>query len=80
MTAVAIAFIRSPVTLAAIVWDLQTLSRGRFILGLGSQVRAHIVNRFSMPWSHPAACMREMILAIRAVWASWQEGTPLNFN
>jgi probable F420-dependent oxidoreductase len=80
MTAIAIAFVRSPVTFAAIAWDLQKLSHGRFILGLGSQIRAHIVNRFSMPWSHPAARMREMILAIRAVWTTWQEGVPLNFQ
>jgi probable F420-dependent oxidoreductase len=80
MTAIAIAFVRSPVTLAAASMDLQGLSRGRFILGLGSQVRAHIVNRYSMPWSHPAARMRELILAIRAVWATWQEGQPLNFQ
>ena len=49
-------------------------SRGRFVLGLGSQVKAHIERRFSMPWSHPAARMRELVLALRAIWATWQDG------
>ena len=66
--------------LAQIAWDLQAASEGRFILGLGSQIKPHIVKRFSMPWSHPAARMREMILAIRAIWASWNDGTKLDFQ
>lgn len=79
-TAIAVAFARNPMTLAQTAWDLQTASRGRFILGLGSQVKAHITKRFSMPWSRPAARMREMILAIRAIWACWDEGTKLDFR
>jgi alkanesulfonate monooxygenase SsuD/methylene tetrahydromethanopterin reductase-like flavin-dependent oxidoreductase (luciferase family) len=66
--------------LAHIGWDLQTFSGGRAILGLGSQIKPHIEKRFSMPWSRPAARMREMVLAIRAIWASWQDGTPLRFE
>ena len=79
-TAIAVAFARNPMTLAQTAWDLQTASRGRFVLGLGSQVKAHITKRFSMPWSRPAARMREMILAIRAIWACWDEGTKLDFR
>jgi probable F420-dependent oxidoreductase len=79
-TAIAVGFARSPMNLAHIGWDLQTFSRGRAILGLGSQIKPHIEKRFSMPWSRPAARMREMVLAIRAVWAAWQDGTPLRFE
>lgn len=79
-TAVAIAFARTPMTLANAAWDLQTVSGGRFELGLGSQIQPHIEQRFSMPWSHPAARMREMVLAIRAIWDTWQNGVPLNFQ
>lgn len=79
-TAVAIAFARSPMTLAATAYDLQLASDGRFNLGLGTQIKPHIEKRFSMPWSHPAARMREMVLAIRAIWASWHEGKPLDFR
>ena len=79
-TAVAVAFARSPMTLANTAWDLQGVLGGRFILGLGSQIKAHIEKRFSMPWSHPAARMRELVLAMRAIWASWQDGTPLRFE
>jgi probable F420-dependent oxidoreductase len=79
-TAIAVAFARNPMTLAYTAWDLQDLSGGRFILGLGSQIKPHITKRFSMPWSHPAARMREMILAIRAIWDSWATGTPLHFR
>ncbi len=64
-TAIAIAFARNPMILANIGWDLQALSKGRFMLGLGSQIRPHIEKRFSMPWSKPAARMREMVLAIK---------------
>jgi probable F420-dependent oxidoreductase len=79
-TAVAIAFARSPMTLAQVAYDLQLASRGRFNLGLGTQIKPHIEKRFSMPWSQPAARMRELVLAIRAIWARWHEGTPLDFR
>ena len=79
-TSIAVAFARNPMTLANIGWDLQAFSKGRFILGLGSQIKPHITKRFSMEWSHPAARMREMILAIRAIWDTWENGTPLNFR
>ncbi len=79
-TAVAIAFARSPMTIASQAWDLQRLSEGRFHLGLGSQIKPHIQRRFSMPWSAPAARMRELVLAIRAIWATWQDGVPLHFE
>lgn len=79
-TAVAIAFARNPMLLANIGWDLQALSRGRFILGLGSQIRPHIERRFGMPWSKPASRMREMVLAIRAIWRNWAEGGRLDFR
>jgi probable F420-dependent oxidoreductase len=79
-TAIAVAFARNPMTLAQTSWDLQAASGGRFVLGLGSQVRAHITRRYSMEWSHPAPRMREMILAIRAIWASWNDGTKLDFR
>jgi probable F420-dependent oxidoreductase len=80
-TAVAVAFARSPATLAYTAWDLADSSRGRFILGLGTQVRAHIVRRFGMPWpDSPAGKLREMIGAIRALWEAWQEGGSLNFQ
>jgi probable F420-dependent oxidoreductase len=79
-TGIAVAFARNPMNLAQIAWDLQAASGGRFILGLGSQIKPHITKRFSMPWSHPAARMREMILAIRAIWAAWNDGTKLDFQ
>jgi probable F420-dependent oxidoreductase len=79
-TGIAVAFARNPMTLATVANDLQALSRGRFMLGLGSQIKPHIEKRFSMPWSHPAARMRELILAIRAIWASWSDGTTLAFR
>jgi probable F420-dependent oxidoreductase len=66
--------------LANIGNDLQAYSKGRFVLGLGSQIKPHITKRFSMPWSHPAARMREMIMAIRAIWDCWNNGTPLAFR
>jgi probable F420-dependent oxidoreductase len=80
MPAIAVAFARSPMTLSNLAYDLQLLSRGRFILGLGSQIRPHIERRFSMPWSRPAARMRELVLAIRAIWDSWQNAQPLDFR
>src|SRR3954453_8647896 len=79
-TAVAIAFARNPMTMAGSAYDLAAYSKGRFTLGLGSQVRAHIERRFSMPWSAPAKRMREFVLALRAIWATWQTGTPLAFD
>ncbi len=79
-TGIAVAFARSPMTLANTAWDLQGYSGGRCILGLGSQIKAHIEKRFSMPWSHPAARMRELVLAMRAIWANWQDGIPLKFE
>jgi len=79
-TGVAIAFARSPMLLAQIGHDLQALSKGRFRLGLGSQIRAHIERRFSMPWSQPAARMREFVSALRAIWSCWNDGTPLAFR
>ncbi|TMA30686.1 MAG: LLM class F420-dependent oxidoreductase [Deltaproteobacteria bacterium] len=79
-TAIAIAFARNPMLLANIGWDLQALSKGRFILGLGTQIRAHIEKRYSMTWSRPAARMREMALAIREIWRAWAEGGRLDFR
>ena len=79
-TSIAVAFARNPMTLANIAWDLQAYSRGRFVLGLGSQIKPHITKRFSMPWSHPAPRMRELVLAIRAIWDTWRNGTPLAFR
>jgi probable F420-dependent oxidoreductase len=76
-TSVAIAFSRSPMEVAQTAWDLQGLSGGRFILGLGTQVKAHIKRRFSMPWDRPVSRLREYILALRAIWGSFQsEGSP----
>jgi len=79
-TSVAIAFSRSPMETAQTAWDLQDLSDGRFLLGLGTQVKAHITRRFSMPWNRPAARLREYILALRAIWESFQTGEPLRFE
>ncbi len=79
-TGIAVAFARNPMNLAVLANDLQTLSKGRFLLGLGSQIKPHIEKRFSMPWSHPAPRMRELILAIRAIWASWSDGSRLAFR
>ncbi len=79
-TAITVAFARSPMTLAVAANDLQAQSQGRFLLGLGSQIKPHIEKRFSMPWSHPAPRMREMVQAIRAIWASWADGSKLAFR
>lgn len=79
-TSIAVAFARNPMTLANIGWDLQAFSKGRFVLGLGSQIKPHITKRFSQEWSHPAPRMREMIMAIRAIWDTWENGTPLAFR
>ena len=79
-TAIAIAFARTPMTLANAAWDLQSITGGRFTLGIGTQIRPHIEQRFSMPWSEPARRLREMVLAIRAIWDTWSDGTPLEFQ
>ena len=79
-TAIAIAFARTPMLLATIGRDLQDTSSGRFTLGLGTQIRPHIERRFSMPWSRPAARLREMVLAIRAIWDAWDGIAPLDFR
>ena len=80
MTSIAVAFARNPMLLANVGHDLNAYSKGRFILGLGSQIQPHIAKRFSMPWSHPAARMREFILAMRAIWDCWYAGKPLAFR
>lgn len=79
-TNVAIAFPRSPMHLAHMAYDLHALTKGRFTLGLGSQVRAHIERRYGSVWSEPAARMRETILAVKAILTAWQDGTPLDFR
>ena len=79
-TSVAIAFSRSPMEVAQTAWDLQDLSDGRFNLGLGTQVKAHIKRRFSMPWDKPVSRLREYILALRAIWDSFRSGGSLNFE
>jgi probable F420-dependent oxidoreductase len=79
-TGIAVAFARNPMNLAVLANDLQLLSKGRFMLGLGSQIKPHITKRFSMPWSHPAPRMRELIMAIRAIWATWETGEKLDFR
>ncbi len=78
-TSIAVAFARNPMTLANTAYDLQAHS-GRFVLGLGSQIKPHITKRFSMEWSKPAARMREMVLAIRAIWDCWNNGSKLDFR
>ncbi len=80
MTSIAVAFARSPMNLAQLGHDLNAYSKGRFILGLGSQIKPHITKRFSMPWSKPAARMRELVLAMRAIWDNWYRGNPLQFR
>ncbi|RMF83636.1 MAG: TIGR03617 family F420-dependent LLM class oxidoreductase [Nitrospinota bacterium] len=79
-TSIAIAFARSPMVLANIAWDLQAYSQGRFVLGLGTQVKGHNERRFSVKWESPGPRMREVILALRAIWDCWQHGTPLRFQ
>jgi len=79
-SSIAVAFARNPANTAMLANDLQLVSDGRFVLGLGTQVKAHIERRFSMPWSHPARRMREYIQAVRAIWASWETGERLNFR
>lgn len=79
-TSIAVAFARTPMLLANMGHDLNAFSKGRMVLGLGSQIKPHITKRFSMPWSHPAARMREMVLAMRAIWDSWYQEKRLDFR
>jgi probable F420-dependent oxidoreductase len=79
-TSIAVAFARNPMTVANVGWDLQAYSDGRFILGLGSQVQAHIEKRFSMPWSQPVRRMREFVLALHEIWGCWRDGRKLGFE
>jgi probable F420-dependent oxidoreductase len=79
-TAVAIAFARSPMIVAHTAWDLAQQSQGRFILGLGTQVKAHIERRFGMMWTPPVPRLREYVQAMRAVWNTWQTGAKLNYR
>lgn len=79
-TSIALAFTRSPTNLAYSAWDIQNLSRGRLILGLGTQVKGHIERRFGMKWESPSEKMKETIDVIRAVWRSWQTGAELDYS
>ena len=79
-TSIVVAFARNPMTVALQANDVQTLSGGRFTVGLGSQIKPHIERRYSMPWSKPAARMREFVLAIRAIWECWETGGELDFE
>jgi probable F420-dependent oxidoreductase len=79
-TSITVAFARNPMTLAVTANDLQAHSKGRVILGLGSQIKPHITKRFSMPWSHPGPRMREFVLAMRAIWDCWHNGSKLDFR
>ena len=79
-TAIAVALSRSPMTMAQTAWDLQRYSDGRLWLGLGSQVKAHITRRFSMPWDKPVEQMREFMGALRAIWNTFQTNAPLQFD
>jgi probable F420-dependent oxidoreductase len=79
-TSIAVAFARSPAVLAYIGWDLARFSKGRFIMGLGTQVKGHNERRFGVKWEKPVEKMREVILAVRAIWDCWQNRTPLNFR
>jgi probable F420-dependent oxidoreductase len=80
MTSIAVAFARNPMSLAYQANDLQLLSQGRFVLGLGTQVKAHIERRFNMPWSKPAARMREMVQAVKEIWRCWEVGDKLSIE
>jgi len=79
-TSIAVAFPRSPTILAQIAWDLARFSKGRFILGLGTQVKGHNERRFGVKWEKPVEKMREVIFAVRAIWDCWQNHTRLNFQ
>jgi probable F420-dependent oxidoreductase len=79
-TGIAIAFARSPMSVANMGWDLAGATGGRFVVGLGPQVRAHNERRFSVPWSPPAPRMREYVQSLRAIWRCWKDGAPLNYE
>ena len=79
ISSIAVGFARSPMLLANIGHDLNAYSKGRVTIGLGSQIKPHITKRFSMPWGAPAAKMRELVLAMRAIWANWYDGAKLEF-
>lgn len=79
-TAIAVAFARSPMVVAQASWDLAYLTGGRFLLGLGTQIKPHIERRFSMPWGSPAMRLAEYIEALRAIWNTWQNKEPLRFK
>ena len=79
-TAISVAFARSPMTLAHTTWDLAAATGGRFVLGLGTQIRAHVVGRFAMPWSAPVDRMRDFVGALRAIWSAWQNGERLRYR
>ncbi len=79
-TTIAVAFARNPMTVAYSGYDMARLTQGRFFLGLGSQVKAHVERRYSMPWSRPAARMREFVLALHAIWDSWEHDAKLDFQ
>jgi probable F420-dependent oxidoreductase len=80
MTAVALAFPRTPMALAYVGHDLQVQSSGRFVLGLGAQIRTHVEKRYGAAWAPPVARMREYVLALRAIWRCWNEGERLDFR
>ncbi|HKV54759.1 MAG TPA: TIGR03617 family F420-dependent LLM class oxidoreductase [Candidatus Binataceae bacterium] len=80
VTGIALAFTKSPVSTAYIAWDLQAMSGGRLVIGLGSQVKGHVTRRFGMPWSKPAQRMKDYVNAMRACWNTWQNGVPLDFR
>ena len=79
ITSIALAFTRSPMNLAYSAWNMQKLSNGRFILGLGSQTKGHIINRFGMEWYSPITRMRDIINGLQSIWNSWQLNKPLNY-
>jgi probable F420-dependent oxidoreductase len=79
-TAIAVAFPRSPMVTAMTSWDLARMSGGKFMLGLGTQVKAHITRRFSTVWDSPGLRLREYVLALRAIWSAWQKSEPLEFD
>ena len=80
LTGIAVAFPRSPMITAYTAWDLQRYTNGHFFLGLGTQVKGHNERRFSVPWDRPFPRLREIVLALRAIWSAWQNGTRLNFQ